>query len=102
MSSASASFRVVYLGKVREKLKEILQKAKKVGKLERCAQALLEMNRRLAQDPLGLGELKATLRRMNVLVHVGFVRPLLVEFGVQEQQRIVFVKRIEAVTSLEQ
>jgi hypothetical protein len=101
MSSEEPSFYVVYSTPVRKKLKEILAKAKKVGKLDRFLRAALEIDERLHRDPFGLGELKGQLPRMNLQVHVGCVRPLAVEFGIEAEKKIVFVKRIQSITTLE-
>jgi hypothetical protein len=67
----------------------------------RVVQALLEMDRRLRSNPFGLGELKNQLHYLDLHIHIGFVRPLMVEFGIHKVKRLVFVKRIEVVTAME-
>jgi hypothetical protein len=98
---SAEEYHVVYSGQVRKKLKEILRKAKIVGKLQRFAQAVVAMDKRLRGDPLGLGELTGTLKWLKLPLHVGFIRPLMIEFAVHEEKRIVFVRKIEEVTNID-
>ncbi len=102
MSAEEAEFWVVYSGQVKEILQDILRKAKKLGKLRRFANAVLEMDRRLKRDPFGLGELIGTFRATKLLLHVGFVRPLRIHFAIHQERRLVFVGKIVAVTDLEE
>ena len=69
--------------------------------LERFSQAALTIHTRLASDPLGFGELTSSLTSLRLLMHVAFARPLMVEFGVHMNEKVVFVRRFESVTSLQ-
>lgn len=101
MPAAPLDYRVVYSGQVKEKLKDLLRKAKKAGKLKRFAAAVLKMDERLRKDPLNLGELVGQLPWKKLPLQVGFIRPLKVDFAIHQDQKIVFVRRIEAVTSID-
>ena len=98
---SAEGYHVVYSGQVQKKLKDILRKAKNATKLKRLAQVVLAMDQRLHEDLLGLGELTGTLRSLKLLLHVGFVRPLIIDFAVHEEKKIVFVRKIEDVTSID-
>lgn len=101
MPAAPPDYRVVYSGQVKEKLKGLLRQAEQAGKLRRFAAALVEMDARLRKAPSQLGELIGNLPWAGMPVHVGFVRPLRVDFAIHEAERTVFVRRVEAVTSLD-
>jgi hypothetical protein len=101
MSDAAAAYHVVYSGQVRESIKAILRQAKKAGKLSRFGDALQQLDDRLRSDPLGFGELTGRLPWSKVPVHVGFVRPLKVDFAIHETQRVVFVRKIEVLPLLD-
>ena len=75
--------------------------AKAAGKAAQLETAAFEFERRLRTDPHGFGELKYTLRTLGAPVHVGFVRPLAVEFSIHDEEHYVFVKRIEIMASLD-
>jgi len=51
----------------------------------------------LRTNPDDFGELKSYLKHMDLKIQIGFARPLMVEFGIQDNAKIVFVKRIEVV-----
>jgi hypothetical protein len=57
------------------------------------------MDERLRKDPMSFGELIGTLPWLKLPLHVGFVRPLKVDFAVHEAEKLVFIRKIEAVTS---
>ncbi len=101
MPAAASEYRVVYPGQVKEKLKVLLGQAKKAGKLKRFAAAVVAMDERLREDPFSLGELTGNLPWKKLPLQVGFVRPLKVDFAIYEAGKIVFVRKIEAVTSLD-
>jgi hypothetical protein len=48
---------------------------------------------------MSFGELIGTLPWLKLPLHVGFVRPLKVDFAVHEAEKLVFIRKIEAVTS---
>lgn len=100
MSAAAPEYQVVYSVQIKEKLKELLRKAKKAGKLNRFAVAAKKIDDRLRTDPWSFGELIGTLPWSKTPIHVGFARPLKVDFAIHESKKMVFVRRIEAVTSL--
>ena|SRR5579871_3483008 len=100
MSSESGSFHVAYSTALKQEIKDILSKAKQVGELEGYARALLEIDDRMRTDPFGLGELKGRLAKLKLDVHVACVRPLVVEFAIDAQRKLVFVKRVESLVNL--
>lgn len=101
MPAAASEFDVVYSGQIKEKLKTLLRQAQKAGKLKRFADAVIKMDERLRHDPLNFGELTGTLPWLKLPLHVGFIRPLKVDFAIHEAESLVFVRKIEAVTSLD-
>jgi len=97
----AAAYHVVYSEQVRTRLKDILRRAQKAGKLTRFSDAIQKLDQRLRKDPCGFGELTGRLPWSKMPVHVGFVRPLKVDFAIHEKDRVIFVRRIEAVTALD-
>src|SRR5262249_48151802 len=51
---------------------------------------------RLCSDPLDFGEPRYTYRRAKAQVRIGSVSPLIVHYAVHEQERVVFIKEIQA------
>jgi hypothetical protein len=100
MSAAASEYHVAYSGQVKEKLKDLLRKAKKAGKLSRFAIAAEKMDERLRTDPWSFGELTGKLPWSKAPIHVAFLRPLKVDFAIYETEKMVFVRKIEAVTSI--
>ena len=101
MLAASSEYQVIYSGQIKAKLKDLLNQAKKAGKLSRFVAAAMKMDERLRSDPLNFGELIGNLRWKKMPLHVGFARPLKVDFAILEAERMVFVRKIETVTSLD-
>ena len=100
MSAPVPEYQVVYSGQVKAKLKALLRQAKKAGKLDRFAVAVMKLDKRLREDPANFGELTGNLPWLKLPMHVGFARPLKVDFAIHEAENMVFVRKIEAVTSI--
>jgi hypothetical protein len=83
-------FQVSYPGTVREALVELHRRGKRIGIGPEILSAL-----RLQQDPLSFGEPNY---RLNVFeVRVGVVPPLVIHYGVDLQERLVLVTRVQAL-----
>src|SRR5947208_11088021 len=95
MSAAASAYQVVYSGQIKEKLKDLLRKAKKAGKLKRFAAAAKKMDDRLRTDPWSFGELTGKLSWSKAPIHVAFVRPLKVDFAIYEAEKMDLSARLK-------
>jgi hypothetical protein len=68
-------------------------------KKQTVAGLIKTMDERLKRDPLGFGNPLYTLRATHIKIHVGFVRPFSFQFGVHEESKSVFVRRLVLMTT---
>jgi hypothetical protein len=68
-----------------------LTRARLKGRLADVAQAMRDVDTRLAWVPLDFGEPLRDLVHLGIVVLTGVVPPLVVEYGVDEARRIVYV-----------
>ena len=87
-------FTVSVSGRVADAAREVLAEAGRLGLGTTAAAAFESIVRRLADDPQGVGEAREILPAMGVRVRVVVEPPLVVWYGVHEEQRIVWVQRV--------
>ncbi len=93
MSEPSASpvpYRVVYSEHVRNELKDLLTRAKESSRERPALDAAKEIDRRLHIYPQ-FGEPRRDLESLGVTIWSGTVPSLVVEYVIDERERVVFV-----------
>jgi hypothetical protein len=91
-ASEDRPFKVSSSALARSNLRELCSRAKARGQGEVVAAAVRTVIERLETDPLQLGEPKSNLPVMGLVMCVGVVGPLAVQFAVDEKNRIVYIK----------
>jgi hypothetical protein len=89
-SASPVPYRVVYSEHVRSALKDLLTRAKACGQGRPALDAVKEIDRRLHLFPQ-FGEPRRDLPALGVTIWAGTVPPLLVEYLIDERQRLVSV-----------
>jgi hypothetical protein len=89
---ADPGFQVSISGAVRELLVRLHEQAARAGDREGFLSALRTITERLQTDPVNFGEELFDLRALRLTVRVGIVLPVVVEFGVYLDRRVVFVR----------
>jgi hypothetical protein len=84
-------YRIVYSQLCRDTTKELLTRAVAQGQFAEVAQAVRDVNSRLEWIPLDFGEPLRDLLHLGIQVFIGSVPPLVVEYGIDEARRIVYV-----------
>jgi hypothetical protein len=84
-------YRVIYSDVVRERLKQLADRAKQLGIGRAYLDSLRGLDQRLHKDPLHFGEALFRLKPAGLEVRVGGVRFLFERYGVDEQRRLVYV-----------
>lgn len=93
MSEPSARpepYRVVYSEHVRDELRALLVRAKASGHGQQALDAAREINRRLHVYPQ-FGEPRRNLEALGATAWSGTVPPLVLEYVIDEERRLVFV-----------
>src|SRR5262245_7044429 len=85
------SFRVVYPARVRDQLQEWGRSASSQELRASLAEAMTDIDRRLATDPLTWGEPSYRLHRLGLVVCHGFHARIQVRFAVDQARGIVYV-----------
>ena len=75
-----------------QQLRDLHTEATADGRGAEFVDAMRQVSDRLRSDPVKFGEDLFDLRGLRLTVKVGVVFPLVVEFGVYADQRIVFVR----------
>jgi len=83
-------YRVVYSERVRRALMDLLSRAKALGFAEQVLQAIKEIDARLRLYPQ-FGEPLRQLKQVGQTMFVGTVAPLVVQYIIDEENRLVFV-----------
>jgi hypothetical protein len=100
MDSEEPDYQLIYHEFGRETLEIAIERLLKAGWSKRdIATVVRTYERRLRKDPHGFGEPHFSVRAVNLKVSVGFVRPLSIEIGIAEDQRVVFVRRVTVMTT---
>ena len=63
-----------------------------------CFQAMKTIHRMLVNDPLGFGEPLYRLAVLRLQVRMAVVGPLVIDFAVHEEQRVVFIRGVKAMS----
>lgn len=92
-SSQSVPYRVVYSGRVRQRLLALADVARERGDGETFLTALKEFHRRLCLYPQ-FGEPLIELMQEVGQVWLGIVRPLVLRYGVFDERRVVMVTEL--------
>jgi hypothetical protein len=83
----------VYLSRaVADSLLHIQRQATEEGRGEEAVAAFRQIVNRLHSDPWGLGEPLYRLPGLRLMVRSVALRPLVVHFGVSEEQRLVYIR----------
>ena len=99
MSTQEGAYRVVYPEMVRSALIGYIDELLQGGWTRTAIASLLQMmDDRLRHAPGDFGEPLYTLPVLRLRVAVGFVRPFAVQFGVRDDNRTVFVRKIILLT----
>ena len=89
-SDVPIPYRVVYSGRVRDALRELVARARESGHGPEVLAAAKEIDRRLRVYPQ-FGEPLVDLKQESGQVRVGTVPPLVVRYAVYEERRLVTV-----------
>jgi len=87
-------------GVIAAKLRQILRRAKREGRGDRVLTAITQVQDRLKRDPQHLGEPLYRLSALRLDVRTSIIRPLVVDFAVQEENALVFIKGVRLLTEL--
>lgn len=90
--SAAAPYRVVRSEKVRDQLRQWAETAKQLGFIDPYIDALRIIEEKLRREPLAWGDPLYRLPNLELLLCRGIYSIFLVEYGVQESKRLVFIK----------
>jgi hypothetical protein len=87
-------FKISNSGVLAEQLKRLEADAQLAGVMKDVKPALVVIKKRLQEDPLGFGELVGSFKKLDLIVHVAIVRPLLVRFAIHQVARFVVVMKV--------
>jgi hypothetical protein len=87
-------YQISISGDLVQHLKTLRKRAQAVDLGNAYDDALRSALYRLQHDPWGFGELIGDLKYMRLKIHVGVIKPLLIEFAIHEERPLVFVKRV--------
>ncbi len=87
-------FRVVFSEVIRQQVRELGDRARRLGLLSQYVAALRTMIQELERDPIGWGDPLNVLTGRGVVVCQRAYSFLLVRYGVDEAARVVFVKAV--------
>ncbi len=87
-------YEVVVSGKILQDLEELRTLAIAMGVGPAFVAAWESAFHRLETDPWSFGELFKHLKHAKLKVHVRLLKPLLIEFGIHEEQPFVFIAKV--------
>jgi hypothetical protein len=90
-NGSGGQYRLVYSEQARTALKELLQKAKGLGRKAEVAAAVKKIEGRLRTQPTTFGEPVYDLQHARLQVRSAIVGPLAVTYGVDEDNHLVYV-----------
>jgi hypothetical protein len=99
--SGDKPFKIDVSGAVRAQLRALLVKSREKGIESAMTDAFQRIERRLLNDPSEAGEPLYTLGPPQIAMRVIAVSPLVVEYGVMEEQRVVLVRSFRSLVDLE-
>ncbi len=91
-------YKVIVSGKIAQDLDVLRTRAKEGGVESDYLLALETAGNRLRQDPWNFGELIMRLPHFKLQIHVRVVHPLLIEFAIDEDKPLVYIKRVDLVS----
>jgi hypothetical protein len=93
-------YRLAYHEKARSMLNAAIDSLLKSGwKKEEIRLLVNDLEGRLKRDPVSFADSQYTIRSINLKIGVSFARPLAVQIGIQEEKRIVFVRKVSLMTT---
>jgi hypothetical protein len=87
-------YRVSISGAVGTVIKQLAQEAAATARSPQFIDALLVINHRLRTDPHAFGEMTGNLHPFPWIAHTGSVAPLTVQFAIDEEHAVVYLRRI--------
>ena len=99
--SSGEPFKLDASGVVKAQLRELLRKAKKKGFLPPMIEAFQRIENRLRTGPHDAGEPLYTLGPPRIAMRIIADSPLVVEYGVKEEQRVVLVRCFRSMVDLD-
>ena len=88
-------------GLKRAQLRDLLARASRSGVFPEISAACRRIAARLRTDPLGAGEPLYNLGPPSIAVRKVADRPVVFEYGVMEQQRVVLIRDIRSMIDLD-
>ncbi|MCE9532302.1 MAG: hypothetical protein K8T89_14450 [Planctomycetes bacterium] len=76
----------------KSRLRHLHQQAEDSGRGQRFLIAYREIVRRLQRDPRVFGEALYTLTTLRLEIRQAAIHPIVVDYGVDEDQKVVFIK----------
>src|SRR5258708_26743147 len=87
-------YRVSFSGAVGMEIKRLAQEAAATDRSPQFIEALLVINHRLRTNPHEFGEMTGNLHPFPWIAHTGSVAPLTVQFAIDEEHAVVYLRRI--------
>jgi hypothetical protein len=91
-------YKVTAPGPVKESLHDLMQKALQRGMYDAVVAAAKTIAQRLQADPLAFGDPTFRMSALKLLMHTVIVPPLVVTYGVHEEQPHVFIREIKPLS----
>jgi hypothetical protein len=87
-------------GKIAETIRRVQRLAKEQGRGQQALAAIKEIVRRLQEDPNELGEPLYGLSVLGLEVRTCAIRPVAVDFAVDQERFLVFIKGVKLLTDV--
>ena len=88
------SFRLSLSGTIQEQILAVFARAKREGFAALAARAAKCLLEELKSNPNELGESRYRLDYAELDVRIAFIRPFIVEFGIHEKSKTVFIAKV--------
>lgn len=88
-------YRISFSGLIAAEIKKLIKEAKAAGIGPAFVKALQQAMFRMEHDPWEFGEQIGRLHHGKAVIHVAMIKPLLIEFVIQEERPIVFIRRVQ-------
>lgn len=92
--SGSKKYRVEASSFIKSEIASLAQRAAAMGQLKAYCDAWLEIEKKLARDPLSFGECRYHLAKGDLRCHIGAIRPVAVEFGIYQAKNGVILMKV--------
>jgi hypothetical protein len=96
----NGSYEVTYLPAALTQFRKIFERANARGMGQRVLDIGKEIDERLRADPIGFGDPLYHLRESRLDVFSRAISPLVVTYGVHQEERVVFVSHFEGMSEL--